>query len=90
MALTSEQKQEIIKKYGATEKDTGSAQSQIALLSKRIRELTEHLKDHPKDYACRRGLLMLVGKRRRLLNYFKKNATAEQYKELISALKIRK
>ncbi len=90
MALTKEKKQEIIKQYGKSEKDTGSAEAQVALLSERIRQLTEHLKTNKKDFACQRGLLMLVGQRRRLLNYVKKNRTPEEYLELIRPLNIRK
>jgi small subunit ribosomal protein S15 len=90
MALTQEKKQELFQRHGRQEGDTGSPEVQIATLSERIRELTEHLKQHPKDFACRRGLLMLVGKRRRLLNYFKKKATPEQYRDLLAALNLRK
>ena len=90
MALTKEKKQEIINQYGKSEKDTGSAEAQVALLSERIRQLTEHLKLNKKDFACQRGLLMLVGQRRRLLNYVKKNRTPEEYLELIRPLNIRK
>jgi len=90
MALTKEQKKELIGQYGQNANDTGSAPSQIAMLSKRISELTEHLKINKKDYACRRGLMMLVGRRRRLLNYVRKTGTPEGYKELITKLGIRK
>lgn len=90
MALTQEQKREVFKKHQRHDKDTGSSEAQVALLSKRIRQLTDHLKDHPKDFACRRGLLMLVGQRRRLLNYFRDNQPGEAYKKLIDVLKIRK
>ena len=90
MPLTVEQTKEIIKTYGASEKDTGSTAVQIALLSARIKGLTEHLKINKKDFATRRGLLMLVGQRRRLLRYFKDTHTAEEYKTLITGLEIRK
>lgn len=90
MPLATETKNEIFKKFQRTEADTGSTEVQVALLSKRISELTGHLKEHPKDYACRRGLVMLVGKRRRLMNYYKKITTPDQYKELLSALNLRK
>ena len=72
MPLTSEKKQEIIKKYGESENDTGSAKVQIALLTVRIRELTEHFKIHKKDHHGRRGLVMMVSKRRSLLKYLKR------------------
>lgn len=90
MPLTKEAKQELISKFGTNEKDTGSSKAQVAMLSKRIAELTEHLKEHPKDYACRRGLVMMVGKRRRLLNYVKNTSTHDQYKELLASLNLRK
>ncbi|MDX2085215.1 MAG: 30S ribosomal protein S15 [Candidatus Melainabacteria bacterium] len=90
MALTKERKAEIIAKHGKSSKNTGSSEVQIALLSRRILDLTQHLKKNPKDFACRRGLLMLVGKRRRLLNYYKNTVVAEQYKDLIVNLGIRK
>ena len=69
MTLTKEAKQEIVGKHGRSEADTGSAEVQIALLTARINELTEHLRTHPKDHYSRRGLLKLVGRRRRLLQY---------------------
>lgn len=90
MALTSEQKKEISNEHAISPNDTGSAQVQIAMLSKRISELTEHLKANKKDFACQRGLQILVGRRRRFLNYFKKTSTPEAYKELITKLGIRK
>lgn len=90
MPLSTEAKKTLITKYGDNDKDTGSPTVQVAMLSQRISELTEHLKTHPKDYACRRGLVMMVGKRRRLLNYYKANATPESYKELLSSLNLRK
>ncbi|MGB4814843.1 MAG: 30S ribosomal protein S15, partial [Bifidobacterium adolescentis] len=72
MALTAEEKQEIIAKYATHEGDTGSPEVQVALLSKRIADLTEHLKEHKHDHHSRRGLLLLVGQRRRLLGYLQK------------------
>lgn len=90
MALTSEQKKEICKAHAVSANDTGSTQVQVAMLSKRISELTEHLKQNKKDFACQRGLQILVGRRRRYLNYFKKTSTPEEYKELITKLGIRK
>ena len=90
MPLTQKKRESLVKKYGQNEKDTGSAAVQIALLTEQIKELTEHLKSNKKDYSCQRGLLMQVGQRRRLLNYYAKNHTPEEYKELITKLKIRK
>ncbi|HUX13900.1 MAG TPA: 30S ribosomal protein S15 [Spirochaetia bacterium] len=89
MALTKEAKQEIVKEYGVTEKDTGKTEVQIALLTKRIEELTGHFKIHSKDHNSRRGLLKLVGQRRRLLNYLSRNDLA-RYREVISKLGLRK
>lgn len=89
MALTREAKEEIVKEFGATEKDTGKTEVQIALLSKRIEELTEHFKTHSKDHNSRRGLLKLVGQRRRLLNYLSRSDLA-RYREVISKLGLRK
>lgn len=90
MALTKETKQEVTQQHAVNDKDTGSTPVQVALLTRRINELTEHLKQNKKDYACRRGLMIMVGRRRRLLNYFKKVNTPEAYKELITKLNIRK
>jgi small subunit ribosomal protein S15 len=89
MALTKEAKQEIVKQYCVSEKDTGKTEVQIALLTKRIQELTEHFKTHSKDHNSRRGLLKLVGQRRRLLNYLSKSDLA-RYRELIGKLGLRK
>ncbi|MFD2532141.1 30S ribosomal protein S15 [Gracilimonas halophila] len=89
MSITAEEKKEIFKKFGNSETDTGSTEGQIALLTKRINDLTEHLKDNKLDHASRRGLLKMVGKRRRLLNYLMKN-DIEKYRELIKELGIRK
>ena len=83
------QKQEIIAKYGRKEGDTGSPEVQIALLTGRIQELTEHLKVHNKDHHNRRGLLMMVGQRRSLLDYLKKT-DIERYRAIVAALGIRK
>ncbi len=90
MALTKEQTKEVIGKHAKSANDTGSSPVQVALLTKRINDLTEHLKANKKDFACQRGLIVLVGKRRRLLNYFKNTNTPEAYKELITKLGIRK
>jgi len=87
--VSPQEKQEIIRKYGANEKDTGSPEVQIALFTKRIKEITEHLRTHPKDHASRRGLILLVGKRRRLLNYLMKK-DIERYRRIIKELGIRK
>lgn len=81
-------KQDIIKEYGANEKDTGSAAVQVAMMSKKISELTEHLKTNQKDFATKRGLLMMVGKRKRLLSYLK-SRNLDEYRELIKKLGIR-
>ena len=88
MAVTKERKAELIAQYGKDEKDSGSAAVQVALLTERIRGLTEHMKSHQKDFHTRRGLLMLVGRRRRLLSYIKKN-DIEKYRTLIKSLGIR-
>lgn len=86
--ITKEQKADLVKQYGKSETDTGSAEVQVAILTARIKELTEHMKSHKKDFHTRRGLLMLVGKRRRLLSYIKKN-DIENYRNLIKSLGIR-
>jgi small subunit ribosomal protein S15 len=87
--LAREQKANVISRYRRDESDTGSPEVQIAILSERIGELTEHFKNHKKDHASRRGLLMMVSKRRRLLDYLKKYDT-ERYKDVIQKLGIRK
>ena len=87
--LATEQKKSIIDKYARDASDTGSPEVQIALLSERISQLTEHFKTHQKDHGSRRGLLMLVSKRRSLLDYLKKYDT-ERYKSVITTLGIRK
>jgi len=89
MYLTTERKSEIFKKFGKSEKDTGSTEGQIALFTERINHLTELLKANKKDYVTQRSLLKLVGKRRQLLNYLT-NQDIEKYRELIKELKIRK
>ncbi len=89
MPLTVEQKQEIVSKHGRGENDTGSAEVQVALLSARITELTEHLREHRKDHHSRRGLLMLVGQRRRLLNYLRRRHL-DRYRGLIGELGLRR
>ncbi|NOY44015.1 30S ribosomal protein S15 [Deferrisoma camini] len=89
MALTPERKQEIIEQFQTHEGDTGSPEVQIALLSERISYLTEHFQHHHKDHSSRRGLLKLVGQRRRLLEYLKKK-DIERYRTLIERLGIRK
>lgn len=88
MSINLKNKPEIIKEYGANEKDTGSTAVQVALMSKKISELTEHLKINKKDFATKRGLLMMVGKRKRLLSYLKAQ-NIEEYRELIKKLGIR-
>ena len=82
-------KQDIIKEYGKSDTDTGSTEVQVALMSERINHFTEHLKDHKKDHHTRRGLLMLVGKRKRLLEYLQ-NQDINRYRELIDKLGIRR
>ncbi len=89
MALTKEKKVEIIETYGENAQDTGSTEVQIALLTERIRDLNDHFKANKKDHASRRGLLKMVGKRRRLLRYLK-NTDINAYRELIGKLGLRK
>ena len=89
MALTKARKEEIRKAYARDEKDTGSVEVQVALLTEEIKELTEHLKVHIHDFHSKRGLLMKVGKRRSLLNYLKRTDVV-RYRELISKLGLRK
>ena len=88
MAINLKNKSEIIEKYGKNAQDTGSVETQIALLTEKITELTEHLKTNQKDYQGRRGLLMMVGRRKRLLSYLK-DKNLDDYRKLIKALKIR-
>ena len=87
--MTKERKQEIINTYKREEKDTGSSEVQIALLTERISELTEHLKVHPKDNHSRRGLLKMVGKRRNLLNFLAKK-DIQRYRDIAQKLSLRK
>lgn len=91
MPLTAELKKELFKKHSPSkaEKDTGSPESQIALFTKRINELTDHLKDHKKDFATQQGLMKLVGKRKKLLNYLQRN-NIERYRSIIAELDLRK
>jgi small subunit ribosomal protein S15 len=89
MTLTKEAKQELVGKHGKHGSDTGSAQVQIATLTQRINELTEHLRTHSKDHYARRGLLKLVGRRRRFLNYLQRN-DLEAYRALIKELGLRR
>jgi len=87
--MTKERKTEIINTYKRDEKDTGSSEVQIALLTERIKELTEHLKVHPKDNHSRRGMLKMVGKRRNLLNYLAKK-DLNRHREIVQKLQLRK
>jgi small subunit ribosomal protein S15 len=89
MSITAERKQELISEYGSVDGDTGSPDVQVAILSERIRNLTSHLGDHKKDHHSRRGLLIMVGKRRRLLDYLKKKDQA-RYQSLIQRLGLRR
>jgi small subunit ribosomal protein S15 len=89
MTLTQERKAELTKQFGNDERDTGNSRVQIALLTERINELTSHLRLHSKDHHSRRGLLMLVGRRRRLLNYMQRS-DLEGYRELIKELGLRR
>jgi len=87
--LTKEAKQELIQRYGRKADDTGSPEVQVALLTARINELTEHLREHKKDHHSRRGLLMLVGQRRRLLNYLNRS-DVDRYRGLVQELGLRR
>lgn len=89
MPITKDEKLEIIKKYGKNEKDSGTAEVQIAILTKRINDLTSHFSDHKKDHHSRRGLMMMVGKRRRLLDYLAAK-DIQRYRSIIKELNIRK
>ncbi len=89
MSLTVEKKQEIVSKHGRVPGDTGSAEVQIALLTARVNELTEHLRTHKKDHHSRRGLLMLVGQRRRLLRYLERT-NLDRYRSLVTELGLRR
>jgi small subunit ribosomal protein S15 len=88
MSITQEERQELIEKYGKHSEDTGSAQVQVAILTRRINNLTEHLRDHPSDHHSRRGLLQMVGKRKSFLEYLERE-NAEMYKKLKDELNIR-
>ena len=89
MTLTVEEKREVVQQFGKGENDTGSPEVQIALLTRRINHLTEHLREHKHDHHSRRGLLMLVGQRRRFLNYLQKK-DLEGYRSLIRELGLRR
>ena len=89
MALTAEEKQEIIAKYATHEGDTGSPEVQVALLSKRIADLTEHIKEHKHDHHSRRGMQLMIGDRRRLLDYLKR-VDINRYRSLIERLGLRR
>jgi small subunit ribosomal protein S15 len=89
MPLTQERKAEIVAQFGASPQDTGNTRVQVALLTQRINDLTAHLREHRKDHHSRRGLLMLVGQRRRLLNYMQRN-DLEGYRSLIRELGLRR
>ena len=88
MTISKERKAELIREFGKSENDSGSPEVQVAILTDRIRELTEHMKVHKKDFHTRRGLLMLVGRRRRLLGYIKRR-NVEDYRALIARLGLR-
>jgi len=87
--MTKEEKLELVKRYGKSEKDSGTSEVQIALLTKRINDLTDHFNVHKKDHHSRRGLMMMVGKRRRLLDYLAQK-DIERYRSIIKELNIRK
>lgn len=89
MSLTKEKKAEVVGKYGRDSSDTGSTEVQVALLTERINDLTEHLREHGKDHHSRRGLLMLVGQRRRLLRYLERT-DLERYRSLVAELGLRR
>jgi small subunit ribosomal protein S15 len=89
MSITSERKQALIAEYGAKQDDTGSPEVQVAILSERIRNLTSHLSGHKKDFHSRRGLLVMVGQRRRLLDYLKRSSVT-RYETLIGRLGLRR
>jgi small subunit ribosomal protein S15 len=89
MSITAERKAELIKEYATKDGDTGSPEVQVAVLTERINNLTEHLNDHKKDFHSRRGLLIMVGQRRRLLDYLKRKEQS-RYEDLIKRLNIRR
>jgi small subunit ribosomal protein S15 len=89
MTLTTDQKREVVSQFGKSAEDTGSPEVQVALLTRRINHLTEHLREHKHDHHSRRGLLMLVGQRRRLLNYLQRK-DLDRYRGLIQELGLRR
>lgn len=89
MSIVAERKQELIKEYATKEGDTGSPEVQVAILTERIKNLSDHMNQHKKDFHSRRGLLMMVGQRRRLLDYVK-DKSVERYQNLIKRLGIRR
>lgn len=89
MALSKLEKEAIVKKYARNDKDTGSAEVQIAILTEEIKQLTEHMKEHPHDHHSKRGLLQKVGQRRSMLNYLAKT-DINRYREVVKSLEIRK
>lgn len=89
MPLTQEKKQELVERYGRSDNDTGSTEVQVALLTERINQLTEHLRTHTKDHHSRRGLLMLVGQRRRLLRYLE-SSDLDRYRQVVADLGLRR
>ena len=89
MTLTTERKREIVSRFGKSDGDTGSTEVQVALLTERINELTEHLRTHRKDHHSRRGLLMLVGRRRRLLRYLERS-DVDRYRAVVAELGLRR
>ena len=89
MSITKERKQELVEEYRQSDSDTGSPEVQIAILTTRINALTEHMRTHKKDYACRRGLLSQVSRRRRLLDYLR-SVDPQRYLDIIGRLSIRK
>jgi small subunit ribosomal protein S15 len=89
MSITAERKHELVREYATAESDTGSPEVQVAILSERIKNLTEHLKEHKKDFHSRRGLLIMVGQRRRMLDFLKTKHSS-RYEQLIGRLGLRK
>ena len=89
MSLTKDKKQELVERFGRSDGDTGSTEVQVALLTERINELTEHLRGHSKDHHSRRGLLMLVGQRRRLLRYLERS-DLDRYRQVVADLGLRR
>ncbi|MBI2255177.1 MAG: 30S ribosomal protein S15 [Proteobacteria bacterium] len=89
MSITADRKQEVLKEFAQAANDTGSPEVQVALLTERIKNLTEHLQSHDKDFHSRRGLLVMVGQRRRLLDYLKKKSN-KRYTEIVAKLGLRR